>query len=147
MQKPTDTLSKVPAVTLGFWLIKILATTLGETGGDAITMTLDLGYWIGTAIFATILVLAVAAQIRATRFHPFLYWFVIIATTTCGTTLADLADRSLGIGYVGGSILLFALLMTTLVLWYRSVGTIAVDHIISPRSNCSTGRRSCSRRR
>ncbi|GIL40940.1 hypothetical protein [Roseiterribacter gracilis] len=134
MQKTADTtLSKVPAVTLGFWVIKILATTLGETGGDAFTMTLGLGYWIGTAIFATILVVAIAAQIRATRFHPFLYWAVIVATTTAGTTLADLFDRSLGIGYVGGSIVLFALLMATLLLWHRSVGRIEIDHITEPK--------------
>jgi uncharacterized membrane-anchored protein len=95
-------LSKVPEVTLGFWIIKIAATTLGETGGDAVTMTLNLGYLIGTAIFAAILVVAVSAQIAARRFHPFLYWFVIVATTTTGTTLADFFDRSLGIGYVGG---------------------------------------------
>ena len=101
--------SKVPEVTLGFWVIKILATTLGETGGDAVTMTLNLGYLIGTAIFATILVVAVSAQIRARRFHPFLYWAVIVATTTAGTTLADFCDRSLGIGYTGGASILFAL--------------------------------------
>jgi len=104
-------LSKVPAVTLGFWVIKIAATTLGETAGDAVTMTLGLGYLIGTAIFAVILLAAVAAQIAAQRFHPLLYWAVIIATTTAGTTLADFFDRSLGIGYVGGSLILFALLM------------------------------------
>lgn len=128
-----DTLSKVPAVTLGFWIIKIAATTLGETGGDAVTMTLGLGYLIGTAIFASLLVVAVAAQVRATRFHPFLYWAVIIATTTAGTTLADFADRSLGIGYIGGSSILFALLMATLGLWYWSLGSIATDHIASPK--------------
>jgi uncharacterized membrane-anchored protein len=129
-----DTLSKVPAVTLGFWIVKIIATTLGETGGDAITMTLGLGYLIGTAIFATLLVVAVTAQIKATRFHPFLYWAVIVATTTAGTTLADFADRSLGIGYVGGSSILFALLMATLGLWYWSLGSIAIDHLASPKA-------------
>ena len=126
--------SKVPAVTLGFWIIKVFATTLGETGGDAVTMTLGLGYLVGTVIFATLLLVAVTAQIRATRFHPFLYWSVILATTTAGTTLADFADRSLGIGYVGGSILLFGLLMATLGLWYRTMGSVAVDKIASPKA-------------
>ena len=128
------TLSKVPAVTLGFWLIKIAATTLGETGGDAVTMTLGLGYLAGTAIFAALFVAAVAAQIRARRFHPFLYWAVIVATTTAGTTLADFFDRSLGIGYVGGSIALFALLMATLGLWYRTLGSVSVDTVTTPRA-------------
>jgi uncharacterized membrane-anchored protein len=128
-----DTLSKVPAVTLGFWVIKILATTLGETGGDAITMTLNLGYLVGTAIFATILVIAVSAQISARRFHPLLYWTVIVATTTAGTTLADFFDRSLGIGYVGGSSILLVLLLATLGLWYRSLGSVAIDTVSSPK--------------
>ena len=110
-------LSKLPAVTLGFWIIKILATTLGETGGDAVTMTLGLGYLLGTAIFVAVFVVAVAAQVAAKRFHPFLYWAVIVATTTAGTTLADFLDRSLGVGYVGGSSILFVLLMATLGLW------------------------------
>jgi uncharacterized membrane-anchored protein len=127
-------LSKVPAVTLGFWIIKIAATTLGETGGDAVTMTLNLGYLIGTAIFAAVFVVAVAAQIAARRFHPFLYWFVIVATTTAGTTLADFADRSLGIGYVGGTSILFILLMATLGLWYWSLGTVSVSTIVSPKA-------------
>ncbi|HEX4261507.1 MAG TPA: hypothetical protein VHY76_10435 [Acetobacteraceae bacterium] len=132
MQKVLEqSLSKVPAVTLGFWAIKILATTLGETGGDAVTMTLGLGYLVGTAIFAGVFVLAVSAQIRSRRFRPFLYWFVIVATTTAGTTLADFADRSLGIGYVGGSSILFLLLMATLGLWYWSLGSVAVDQIAS----------------
>lgn len=125
--------SKVPAVTLGFWIIKIAATTLGETGGDAVTMTLGLGYLVGTAIFATILVVAVGAQIAAKRFHPFLYWAVIIATTTAGTTLADFFDRSLGIGYVGGSSILFVLLMATLGLWYWSLGSVSVDTVNTPK--------------
>jgi uncharacterized membrane-anchored protein len=128
-----DTLSKVPAVTLGFWLIKILATTLGETGGDAITMTLNLGYLVGTAIFVTVLVIAVSAQLSARRFHPFLYWAVIAATTTAGTTLADLFDRSLGIGYVGGSSILFVLLLATLGLWYSSLGSVAINTVTSPK--------------
>ncbi len=128
-----DTLSKVPAVTLGFWIIKILATTLGETGGDAVTMTLNLGYLTGTAIFATVLVIAVSAQISAKRFHPFLYWAVIVATTTAGTTLADFFDRSLGIGYVGGSSILCVLLLATLGLWYWSLGSVAIDTVTSPK--------------
>ncbi len=128
-----DTLSKVPAVTLGFWVIKILATTLGETGGDAITMTLKLGYLIGTAIFATIFVIGVAAQIAAKRFHAFLYWGVIVGTTTAGTTLADFLDRSLGIGYVGGSSVLLTLLLATLGLWYWSLGSVAVNTVTSPK--------------
>jgi uncharacterized membrane-anchored protein len=132
--KVGTSLSKVPAVTLGFWIIKIAATTLGETGGDAVTMTLNLGYLIGTAIFATVFVVAVAAQIAAKRFHPLLYWFVIVATTTAGTTLADFADRSLGIGYVGGTSMLFILLMATLGLWYWSLGTVAVSTIVSPKA-------------
>jgi uncharacterized membrane-anchored protein len=126
-------LSKVPAVTLGFWIIKIAATTLGETGGDAVTMTLNLGYLIGTLIFAAVFVIAVSAQIAARRFHPFLYWFVIVATTTAGTTLADFVDRSLGIGYLGGTSILFALLMATLGLWYWSLGSVSVDTITSPK--------------
>jgi len=126
-----DSLSKVPAITLGFWIIKIAATTLGETGGDAVTMTLNLGYLLGTAIFATILVIAVSAQIEAKRFHPFLYWGVIVATTTAGTTLADFLDRSLGIGYAGGASILFVLLMATLGLWYWTLGSVAVATVKS----------------
>jgi uncharacterized membrane-anchored protein len=127
------TLSKLPAVTLGFWIIKVLATTLGETGGDAVTMTLGLGYLIGTAIFATLLIAALFARITATRFHPFLYWTVIVATTTAGTTLADFVDRSLGIGYVGGSSVLFVLLMATLGLWYSSYGSVSIATVTSPK--------------
>jgi uncharacterized membrane-anchored protein len=125
--------SKIPAVTLGFWIIKVLATTLGETGGDAVTMTLGLGYLIGTTIFATVLIVALGAQIRTTRFHPLLYWVVIVATTTAGTTLADFFDRSLGIGYVGGSSVLFALLMAILGLWYWSLGSVSVATVTSPK--------------
>jgi uncharacterized membrane-anchored protein len=128
-----ETLSKVPAVTLGFWIIKIAATTLGETAGDAVTMTMNLGYLVGTAIFGVILIAAVSAQILARRFHPFLYWGVIVATTTVGTTLADFVDRSLGIGYLGGSLLLFALVLGSLVLWYRLCGSVSVDTVASPR--------------
>lgn len=129
----TRTASKVPAVTLGFWLIKILATTLGEVGGDAVTMSMELGYLAGTAIFAVVFVLAVSAQIRARSFQPWLYWFAIIASTTVGTTLADYADRSLGIGYSGGSALLLVLLLGTLWLWKQCTGSIAVGSITSAR--------------
>ena len=126
--------SKVPAVTLGFWLIKITATTLGETGGDALSMSLGLGYLVSTAIFAVVFAAAVGAQIGARRFRPLLYWLTIVATTTVGTTLADFADRSLGIGYAGGSALLLALLLASLVLWYRVLGSIAVDSVATPRA-------------
>jgi uncharacterized membrane-anchored protein len=128
-----ETLSKVPAVTLGFWIIKIAATTLGETAGDAATMTMSLGYLVGTAIFGVILIAAVSAQILARRFHPFLYWGVIVATTTVGTTLADFVDRSLGIGYLGGSLLLFVLVLGSLGLWYRLCGSVSVHTVASPR--------------
>ena len=127
-------LSKVPEVTLVFWIIKIAATTLGETGGDAVSMSMNLGYLLATAIFAAIFLVAVFAQIKAKAFHRMLYWATIIATTTVGTTLADFADRSLGIGYAGGSALLFALLMATLAVWYRSLGTISVDSVNSPKA-------------
>lgn len=119
-------LSKVPQVTLGFWIIKILATTLGETGGDAVTMSMGLGYLVGTAIFAAIFVAAVVAQIRAKGFHPAFYWFAIIASTTVGTTLADFCDRSLGIGYLGGSLLLSGLLASSLIVWHRTLGSINI---------------------
>ncbi|MGH9695350.1 MAG: hypothetical protein ACRD5Z_14465, partial [Bryobacteraceae bacterium] len=116
------TLSKVPEVTLVFWIIKIAATTLGETGGDSVTMTLNWGYLDGTAIFVALLLVFVACQIMVKKFHPFLYWATIVASTTFGTTMADFADRSLGIGYTGGSTLLFVCLMIVLGLWYRSQG-------------------------
>ena len=128
------TLSKLPEVTLLFWIMKIAATTLGETGGDAVSMSMNLGYLVGTAIFAAIFLVAVLAQINTKGFHPFLYWATIIATTTVGTTLADFADRSLGIGYAGGSSLLFALLMASLAIWYRSLGTVSVDTVSSPKA-------------
>ena len=127
------TLSKVPEVTLTFWVIKIIATTLGETGGDALSMSVNLGYAISSIIFIGIFVVAVAAQIRAQTFHPFLYWFVIIATTTAGTTMADFADRSLGIGYPGGALILFVLLMATLGIWYWSAGSVSVDTVTTPK--------------
>ena len=124
-----DRAAKVPAVTLGFWVIKILATTLGETGGDAVTMSMNLGYLVGTAIFAVIFIVAVAAQMAARRFHPLLYWTVIIATTTVGTTFADFVDRSLGIGYLGGSSLLAGLLVASLAAWHRTMGTVSIASI------------------
>lgn len=129
-----ENLSKVPEVTLIFWMIKIAATTLGETGGDAVSMSMNLGYLVGTGIFAAIFVGAVIAQISAKRFHPFLYWTTIIATTTVGTTLADFADRSLGIGYAGGTALLFTLLMGSLFIWHRSLGSVSVDTVSSPKA-------------
>jgi uncharacterized membrane-anchored protein len=128
------TLSKVPAVTLGFWIIKILATTLGETGGDTVTMTMGLGYLVGTAIFLTPLIVLVAFQIAAKRFHPFLYWATIVASTTAGTTLADFADRSLGIGYTGGSLLLLACVLISLLAWYFSEGTVSVDTVTTRKA-------------
>jgi uncharacterized membrane-anchored protein len=127
-------LSKVPELTLIFWVIKILATTLGETGGDAVSMSMNLGYLIGTVIFAVIFLIAVTAQIKAKQFHPFLYWATIIATTTVGTTLADFADRSLGIGYTGGSTLLFALLLASLAVWYKTMGSVSVSTVSSPKA-------------
>lgn len=130
--EPQRALTKVPEVTLGFWLIKIAATTLGETGGDAVSMSMHLGYLVGTAIFAAVFLAAVVAQIRAQRFHPTLYWTTIIATTTVGTTLADFADRSLGIGYAGGSALLLTLLLSSLWVWKRSLGTVSVSSVSTP---------------
>jgi uncharacterized membrane-anchored protein len=126
--------AKVPAVTLLFWVLKILATTLGETAGDTLSMTLNLGYLAATAIFAAIFAAAVAGQIAARRFHPWVYWATIIATTTVGTTLADFATRSLGIGYAGGSALLFVLLIASLSIWYRTLGTVDVGSVSTPTS-------------
>jgi uncharacterized membrane-anchored protein len=122
-------LSKVPEVTVYFWMLKILATTLGETGGDTVTMTLNWGYLAGTAMFALALVLLVLAQIRARAFHPYLYWATIVASTTFGTTMADFADRSLGIGYTGGAALLSGGLLAVLAMWYRAEGTVSVDTV------------------
>src|SRR5437868_7848162 len=138
-----DTLSKVPAVTLGFWIIKILATTLGETGGDAVTMSwlgettpnpMPNGYLIGTGIFGVLLVALVWAQIKARQFNPWLYWATIAASTTCGTTLADFADRSLGIGYPGGSLLLLSCVLLSLFTWYRSLGSININTVATPKA-------------
>src|SRR5215467_8216424 len=142
MNDRQSTLSKVPAVTLGFWIIKILATTLGETGGDTITMTwlgetteqaTGYGYLIGTALLLVPFVGLVIAQIMAKKFHPFLFWATIVASTTVGTTMADFADRSLGIGYPGGSIVLFSLVLASLAVWYWSEGTVSVQTVNTPR--------------
>jgi len=127
-------LSKVPEVTLAFWIIKIAATTLGETGGDAVSMSMNLGYLIGTVIFSAVFLAAVFAQIKAKTFQPVLYWTTIIATTTVGTTLADFADRSLGIGYAGGSALLMALLFGSLFIWHRTLGSVSVSTVSSPKA-------------
>lgn len=127
-------LSKVPAVTLIFWVTKILATTLGETGGDAVSMSMNLGYLVGTGIFAALFIVAVIAQVSAKKFHPVLYWTTIVATTTVGTTLADFADRSLGIGYAGGTAMLLTLLVASLLIWHRTLGSVAVDTVSSPKS-------------
>jgi len=141
-QRTTDLVAKVPQVTLGFWIIKILATTLGETGGDAVTMswlgeTTDeakgTGYLIGTAIFGILFIVSVIIQIRARKFHPFLYWFTIIATTTVGTTLADYCTRSLGIGYTGGSTLLLLLVIASLFTWRQSTGSISIETVNTPK--------------
>ncbi len=129
-----NALAKVPQVTLGFWLIKILATTLGETGGDAVSMSMNLGYLVGTAIFMALFVTAVVLQIRAEKFRPFLYWATIIASTTVGTTLADFVDRSLGIGYQGGSLVLLVLLATSLIVWFKTLGSIDVGSVNTPKS-------------
>lgn len=129
-----EMLSKVPEVTLIFWIIKIFATTLGETEGDAVTMSMNLGYLVGTAIFAAIFIIAVMVQVAAKKFHPVIYWTTIIATTTVGTTLADFADRSLGVGYAGGTIILLTLLVLSLFIWYRTLGSVAVDTVSSPKS-------------
>ena len=139
---PKNALSKVPEVTLGFWIIKILATTIGETGGDAVTMSLfhadkdanNGGYLIGTCLFMALFIAVVVIQITMKRFHPFIYWVTIVATTTVGTAMADFADRSLGIGYLGGSSLLFALLMMSLLLWRWSEGTVSVNSVATPRA-------------
>ncbi len=138
MTKPSAPIAaastKVPEATLIFWIAKILATTLGETAGDAVTMTMGLGYLVGTAIFGVALIALVAVQVRVRRFHPYLYWATIIASTTAGTTLADFATRSLGIGYTGGSALLLALLVLSLFAWRATLGTISVDSVHEPHA-------------
>ncbi|MEP7211997.1 MAG: hypothetical protein ABI791_02920 [Acidobacteriota bacterium] len=137
-----NAVSKVPQVTLIFWIIKILATTLGETGGDAVTMSwlgettaeaTGWGYLLGTAIFGAIFLIAVFIQIRAAKFHPFLYWFTIVATTTVGTTLADYVTRSIGVGYPGGSLILFALVIASLAVWWWTMGTVSVESVSTPK--------------
>lgn len=133
-RKQKDILSKVPEVILNFWVIKILATTLGETGGDLVSMSMNLGYLVSTVIFTAIFIVAVIAQVFAKKFHPILYWVTIIATTTVGTTLADFVDRSLGIGYAGGTTILLILLFSSLFIWYRTLGSIAVDTVSTPKS-------------
>lgn len=127
-------LSKVPALTLLFWVIKIAATTLGETAGDAVSMSMKMGYLAGTAIFAAIFLAAVVVQIKAPKFHPVIYWLTIIATTTVGTTLADFADRSLGIGYAGGASILLVLLLASLALWYKVMGSVSVTTVSNPKA-------------
>ncbi|ALJ16098.1 membrane protein [Sphingopyxis macrogoltabida] len=129
-----STMTKVPAVTLGFWVIKILATTFGETAGDTVSMSMNLGYLVSTAIFATLLLILVWAQIKARQFHPFLYWATIIASTTAGTTMADFATRSLGIGYPGGSLLLLGTVLASLAIWHRALGTISVSSVYEPKA-------------
>jgi uncharacterized membrane-anchored protein len=134
MNTVDEKFSKVPEVTLVFWIIKILATTLGETGGDAVSMSMNLGYLLSTAIFFIIFVVTVVAQMYSKKFHPVTYWLTIIATTTLGTTLADFADRSLGIGYAGGSTILFILLISSFFVWQRTMGSVAVETVSSPKS-------------
>jgi uncharacterized membrane-anchored protein len=134
MNTVEQSISKVPEVTLLFWVMKIAATTLGETGGDAVSMSMDLGYLVATGILAAVFAITVAVQIRSQRFHPVLYWTTIIATTTVGTTIADFADRSLGIGYAGGSSLLLALLLASLALWHRTLGSVSIDTINTPKA-------------
>jgi uncharacterized membrane-anchored protein len=131
MKSPEASASKLPEITVVFWVIKIAATTLGETGGDALSMTLNLGYATSSGIFLAFFVGAAASQITARRFYPFLYWATIVATTTLGTTMADFADRSLGIGYTGGSLILFSLVMLALGVWWLAAGTVSVNHITS----------------
>lgn len=135
---PTDpishSLAKVPAITLGFWLIKVAATTLGETGGDWVTMSLNLGYLVGTAIFAVVFIALVFGQVKAERLHPLLYWATIVATTTLGTTLADFFDRSVGVGYPGGVSIIVVLLVASIAIWHRVEGTVSVQSITTPRA-------------
>jgi uncharacterized membrane-anchored protein len=131
--------AKVPEVALLFWIIKIAATTLGETGGDAVSMSMKLGYLVGTAIFAVVFMAAVTIQIKAPRFHPVIYWVTIVATTTVGTTMADFADRSLGIGYAGGSSILCCLLLGSLAVWYFTMGSVSVHTVGDPKTGIFTG--------
>jgi uncharacterized membrane-anchored protein len=128
------TAAKVPAVTLGFWIAKVAATTLGETGGDWVTMSLNLGYLVGTGIFAALFVVLVSGQVKAARFHPVLYWATIVATTTLGTTMADFFDRSIGVGYPGGTSIIGALLLASLFVWHRVEGTVSIQSITTARA-------------
>lgn len=134
MTDDATTLRRVPEVTLGFWIVKVLATTLGETGGDAVSMSLNLGYLVGTLIFAVAFALAIRIQMRTDRYRPAVYWAAIVATTTVGTTLADFVTRSIGVGYLGGSLLLASLLAISLLVWYRSLGSISVASVSSSRA-------------
>jgi uncharacterized membrane-anchored protein len=127
-------MSKVPKITFAFWVIKILATTLGETGGDTLSMSLNLGYAVSTGVFFVFFAVTVLMQIRARKFHPFMYWVVVVATTLTGTTIADFADRSLGIGYPGGTAILFTLVVLSLVAWRFTTGSVSVDHISAPQN-------------
>ncbi|WP_419144902.1 hypothetical protein [Novosphingobium album (ex Hu et al. 2023)] len=133
-ESPSCALAKVPAVTLGFWVIKILATTLGETAGDTLSMSYDMGYLVSTAIFVVPLLALVSAQIRARQYHPFLYWAAIVASTTAGTTMADFATRSLGIGYPGGALLLAGCVAVSLAAWKAVLGSVSVETVGTPRS-------------
>jgi uncharacterized membrane-anchored protein len=134
MNERAEMLSKVPEAALMFWIIKVLATTLGETGGDTLSMSMDLGYLVSTGIFAVLFAAAVSVQIMVKTFRPVIYWTTIIATTTVGTTLADFADRSLGVGYAGGTAILAALLIASLLLWHRTLGSVAINTVVSPKS-------------
>ena len=132
--QPLNRLAKVPQVTFAFWMVKIAATTLGETGGDAVSMSLGLGYLLGSAIFAGVFVAAVGGQIAMRGFHPVVYWAAIVASTTLGTTLADFADRSLGIGYAGGSAILLFVVVASLFAWHRTLGSISIETVSTPKS-------------
>ncbi|MFL6697400.1 MAG: hypothetical protein ACJ8GJ_09560 [Vitreoscilla sp.] len=134
LRHPTSAPAKVAAVTLGFWIAKVAATTLGETGGDWVSMSLNLGYLVGSGIFAALFVVLVWLQVRATRFHPALYWSTIVATTTLGTTLADFFDRSVGAQYPGGTAIIAGLLAISLFVWHRVEGTISIASITTPRA-------------
>src|SRR6185436_444780 len=134
MLDDTDVLSKVPRVTLVFWIVKILATTLGETGGDALSMTLNLGYAVSTLIFLAFFIVTLAAQVASKHYHPVYYWAVVVATTTVGTTTSDYIDRTLGLGYVASSIMLFCLVLVILLVWHYSTGAIAVDHVVDRKN-------------
>lgn len=130
----SETLSKLPELTLLFWIVKIAATTLGETAGDALSMSMNLGYILSSCIFTVIFIALVSLQIKAKQYKPWLYWATIISTTTLGTTIADFVDRSLGIGYLGGSLILFTLLISTLAVWYWRCGNIAVNSVQSAKT-------------